>query len=159
MKTMVWHLVCAFTVCVGLPLAQSHAEDNPTQGASLFAKHCRGCHGSADQGSEPWYPNLRKVAGNQTPLALAEVILTGQFRRGGELNGHTIPVMPSWHALSDQEVAHLVNFILNTLRISPGVEYEVAHLVNFILNTWGDPQGATLTLEDVTALRHNPTTN
>ena len=138
MKTMVWHLVCAFTVCVGLPLAQSHAEDNPTQGASLFAKHCRGCHGSAGQGSEPWYPNLRKVAGNQTPLALAEVILTGQFRRGGELNGHTIPVMPSWHALSDQEVAHLVNFILNT---------------------WGDPQGATLTLEDVTALRHNPTTN
>ena len=108
-KTLAKKTLATIILATAVPLITFAEEE--AQGPVLFAKHCSGCHGAAGEGSDPWYPALRETAGEKTLSALAEVILTGQFRRGGEINGHTIPTMPSWYAFSDAEVAHLVNYI------------------------------------------------
>ena len=122
------------TVCASLASVSTQAESPNSDGALLFSKHCGACHGSEGQGSDPWYPNLREASGKHTTHDLAELILTGQFRRGGDLNGHPIPVMPSWHSLKDREIAQLVNYIKNT---------------------WGDASATTLAPKDVNRLRNS----
>ena len=103
-------------LCVGLlastgsSLAQT---DNGTaaRGEHIFAQHCSSCHGNSGDGIEPWYPSLQRLAEMRTPADMVETVLTGRFKRGGELNGHTIPIMPAWGQLSDADVAATVNYI------------------------------------------------
>jgi mono/diheme cytochrome c family protein len=100
------------------------------RGEQVFGKHCAACHGDSGQGIEPWYPSLQRLAGLREADEMIETVITGRFRRGGELNGHTIPIMPAWGQLSDADVAGIVNFIQ--------------------LN-WG--QGGQVTIQDVSATR------
>ena len=100
------------------------------RGEQVFAKHCASCHGASGEGIEPWYPSLQRLAALREADEMIETVITGRFRRGGELNGHTIPIMPAWGQLSDADVAGIVNFIQ--------------------LN-WG--QGGQVTIQDVSATR------
>jgi mono/diheme cytochrome c family protein len=103
-------------LCVGLlaatgtSYADSHKEA-ADRGEHIFAKHCSSCHGDSGDGVEPWYPSLQRLAGMRTAADMVETVLTGRFKRGGELNGHTIPIMPAWGQLSDADVAATVNYI------------------------------------------------
>lgn len=100
------------------------------RGEQVFGKHCASCHGQSGEGIEPWYPSLQRLAALREAEEMIETVITGRFRRGGELNGHTIPIMPAWGQLSDADVAGIVNFIQ--------------------LN-WG--QGGQVTIQDVSATR------
>ncbi len=93
----------------------AHAETDA--GAELYSSLCLGCHKERGQGALPWYPSLKEIVRSSTPEELAMMIDTGQFRRAGELDGassHTIPVMPSWAWLSDEDLAGLVNYLTRT---------------------------------------------
>lgn len=81
------------------------------RGERVFSKHCATCHGETGAGSEPWYPSLQRLAGLLEPAHMVETVLTGRFRRGGDINGHTIPIMPAWGQLADADVAAIVNYI------------------------------------------------
>ncbi len=99
-------------------------------GEAVFAKHCATCHGTTGEGIEPWYPSLQRLAAMREPDDMIETVITGRFRRGGELNGHTIPIMPAWGQLSDADVAAIVNYIQQN---------------------WGE--GAGVSIQDVSATR------
>jgi len=112
-----------------LAACQSQAEapdTSATQGEHVFTQHCATCHGDTGEGIEPWYPSLQRLAAMRGPADMIETVLTGRFRRAGELNGHTIPIMPAWGQLSNSEVAAIVNYIQQN---------------------WGE--GAQVTLQDV----------
>ena len=99
-----------------LAACQTQAEvDTPdysaARGEHVFTKHCATCHGKTGEGIEPWYPSLQRLAGMRESQDMIETVITGRFRRGGELNGHTIPIMPAWGQLSDSDVAGIVNYI------------------------------------------------
>jgi len=103
-------------LCIGLltTATLSHAQsddESSARGEHIFAKHCSSCHGDSADGVEPWYPSLQRLAGMRTPADMVETVLTGRFKRGGELNGHTIPIMPAWGQLSDADLAATVNYI------------------------------------------------
>jgi mono/diheme cytochrome c family protein len=91
----------------------THAADDPspTRGEHVFLQHCATCHGDTGAGLEPWYPSLQRLAELREPAAMVETVLTGRFRRGGEFNGHTIPIMPAWGQLTDDDVASIVNYV------------------------------------------------
>jgi len=81
------------------------------RGEHVFSEHCATCHGDTGQGLEPWYPSLQRLAGLRDPAAMVETVLSGRFRRGGEIDGHTIPIMPAWGQLTDADVAAIVNYV------------------------------------------------
>ena len=110
----------------------TYAADDPsaTRGEHVFAEHCATCHGDTGAGLEPWYPSLQRLAGIREPASMVETVLTGRFSRGGELNGHTIPIMPAWGQLTDADVAAIVNYVQQN---------------------WG--QGGQITTEDVASAR------
>lgn len=82
-----------------------------TTGEQTFGVRCAGCHQLDGSGDEPWIPTLQSLVTAKDTQFLINAMLSGQFRRGGELNGHTIPTMPSWARLSNEEIAQLVNYI------------------------------------------------
>ncbi len=82
-----------------------------SDGSEEFTRHCASCHGSEGDGDGEWYPSLSRLAAERDPEDIARTILLGRFGRGGEVQGHTIPIMPSWSRLSNEEVAAIVNFI------------------------------------------------
>lgn len=105
-----------FLTTVLVAACQTQADvDTPdysaVRGEHVFAKHCATCHGATGEGIEPWYPSLQRLAAMREPADMIETVITGRFRRGGEINGHTIPIMPAWGQLSDADVAGIVNYI------------------------------------------------
>lgn len=105
-------------------------ETSAQRGEEVFSQHCATCHGASGEGIEPWYPSLRRLAAMREASEMIETVLTGRFRRGGEINGHTIPIMPAWGQLNDPDVAAIVNYIQQN---------------------WGE--GNTITVEDVATTR------
>ena len=92
--------------------SQADAQDaSAARGEHIFVEPCATCHGASGEGIEPWYPSLKRLAEMRQPSEMVEAVLTGRFRRGGEVNGHTIPIMPAWGQLSDADVASIVNYI------------------------------------------------
>ena len=125
----------SFLAIILLAACQTQADvDTPdysaARGEQVFNKHCATCHGDAGEGIEPWYPSLQRLAAMREPNDMIETVITGRFRRGGEIDGHTIPIMPAWGQLSDADVAGIVNYIQQT---------------------WGD--GTGVTIQDVSATR------
>ena len=53
------------------------------------------------------------------PADMVETVITGRFRRGGEMDGHTIPIMPAWGQLNDADVAAIVNYIQENWGTTP----------------------------------------
>lgn len=105
-----------FLTTVLVAACQTQAEvDTPdytaVRGEQVFAQHCATCHGATGEGIEPWYPSLQRLAAMREPAEMIETVITGRFRRGGEIDGHTIPIMPAWGQLSDADVAGIVNYI------------------------------------------------
>ena len=86
-------------------------DHSANQGKRVFNQHCATCHRSSGGGIEPWYPSLKRIAALRDAEQMIETVLTGRFRRGGDMNGHTIPIMPAWGQLSDADVAGIVNYI------------------------------------------------
>jgi mono/diheme cytochrome c family protein len=122
-----------FLTTVLLAACQTQADSPDTsaaRGEQVFTKHCATCHGASGEGIEPWYPSLQRLAAMREPAEMVETVMTGRFQRGGEMNGHTIPIMPAWGQLTDADVAAIVNYIQQT---------------------WGD--GSTITIEDVVTTR------
>lgn len=103
------------SVAVSMPACAATSEpDTDTsvrRGEQVFTAHCATCHGAGGDGIEPWYPSLRRLASMREPADMVETVITGRFRRGGEMNGHTIPIMPSWGQLGDADVAAVVNYV------------------------------------------------
>ena len=110
MKTQLTWLCVGLLAAAGTSYADSD-EETASRGEHIFAKHCSSCHGDSGDGVEPWYPSLQRLAGMRTAADMVETVLTGRFMRGGELIGHTIPIMPAWGQLSDADVAATVNYI------------------------------------------------
>ncbi len=112
-------LVLAFTLlgaCQNTTNSDTQAATNAVdksvaRGATVYLQHCATCHGDTGAGNEPWYPSLQRLAGLREPAAMVESVITGRFRRGGEFNSHTIPIMPAWGQLSDADVAAIVNYV------------------------------------------------
>ncbi len=104
-------------------------------GKVVYEKHCANCHGATGQGSEPWYPALQRLAALSEPSDMVSTILTGRFRRAGEVRGHTIPIMPAWGRLSNEEIRDIVNYVQSR---------------------WGTGKKSALSTETVAALRLSP---
>ena len=98
------------TTLLLLLLVTSHTGWSET-GEQAFMERCAVCHQADGSGDEPWIPALKTLAHENDSAFLIAAMLNGQFRRGGELNGHTIPTMPSWYRMSDEEIALLVNYL------------------------------------------------
>jgi mono/diheme cytochrome c family protein len=116
-----------------LAACQTQADEpnaSAARGEHIFVEHCATCHGESGEGIEPWYPSLKRLAAMRESSEMVETVLTGRFRRGGEVNGHTIPIMPAWGQLSDPDVAAIVNYIQRN---------------------WGE--GSPVTIEEVTKTR------
>jgi mono/diheme cytochrome c family protein len=96
---------------VGLDATANEADVSVARGEEVFKTHCATCHGESGAGAEPWYPALKKLAALREPDDIVTTLITGRFRRAGEIDGHTIPIMPSWGQLSDADVAAIVNYI------------------------------------------------
>ena len=97
--------------CAACGILAAASDTSVARGEQVFSKHCATCHGESGAGSEPWYPSLQRLAGLREPVHMVETVLTGRFRRGGDINGHTIPIMPAWGQLADADVAAIVNYI------------------------------------------------
>ena len=123
-------LLVATMAIISQPGIAASPGGGATRGEQVFIKHCATCHGASGAGIEPWYPSLKRLATMREPANMVETVLTGAFRRGGELNGHTIPIMPAWGQLTDAEIAALVNYIQLT---------------------WGE--GGQVSVTDVTSVR------
>ena len=107
-------LLAAASPCFAGGDDASDTDTSAATGEHIFAQHCSSCHGDSADGIEPWYPSLQTLAKMRQPADMVESVLTGRFKRGGELNGHTIPIMPAWGQLSDSDVAATVNYIQQT---------------------------------------------
>lgn len=104
-------LLAAIVVMISQQGMAASPDGGAARGEQVFLQHCATCHRASGAGIEPWYPSLKRLATMREPVDMVETVLTGAFRRGGELNGHTIPIMPAWGQLTDAEVAGLVNYI------------------------------------------------
>ena len=86
-------------------------------GEATFNRYCAPCHADDGSGADTgdggatWYPALKELVDLREPEVLIQTILSGQFRRAGEYGGHTIPIMPSWSWLNDQEIADVANYL------------------------------------------------
>ena len=106
------HFIVLASIMLAACQSQAEApETSAARGEHVFTQHCATCHGDTGEGIEPWYPSLQRLAAMRGPAEMIETVLTGRFRRGGELNGHTIPIMPAWGQLSNSDVAAIVNYI------------------------------------------------
>jgi mono/diheme cytochrome c family protein len=92
-------------------------------GAELFVAHCAVCHQAQGQGIPGMYPPLADSAGDLARSKdgreyLAHVLsfgLNGPIMvRGARYNGF----MQSWAALSDEEIAALLNYVLTAFNAS-----------------------------------------
>lgn len=103
----------AVTVGLLLALASSANEGDASaiRGQEIFGEHCASCHGETGDGSEPFYPSLKRLADLREPSEIVTTLITGRFRRADDIDGHKIPIMPAWGRLSDAEMAAVVNFI------------------------------------------------
>ena len=106
-------IVCSTQACAtaGEESATAATDATANRGEHVFTKHCATCHGDTGAGIEPWYPSLQRLAAMREPADMIETVITGRFRRAGEMNGHTIPIMPAWGQLTDADVAAIVNYI------------------------------------------------
>lgn len=84
-------------------------ETNTVSGAAAFAQHCAHCHSGS--GLDPWYPAMERVAKLRSPQEMIEIVLSGKFRRAGQYQGHTIPIMPAWSRLANEEIASIIEYI------------------------------------------------
>jgi mono/diheme cytochrome c family protein len=85
------------------------SENVAGSGAELFSANCASCHGLAGTGSEDgYYPPLmhNTSVGASTPNNLVMVVLNGVQRRTAK----SVVFMPGFAALSNEQVASLVNF-------------------------------------------------
>ncbi len=93
-------------------------------GAELFSANCASCHGVAGTGSQDGYypPLLHDTSvGASTPNNLVMVVLNGVHRRTPK----STVFMPGFAALSNEQVASLVNFVERqfgepTIKVTPG---------------------------------------
>ena len=99
--------------------APAAGDASASRGEHVFSKHCATCHGDTGAGIEPWYPSLQRLAAMREPAEMVETVMAGRFRRGGEINGHTSPIMPAWGQLTDSDVAAIVNYIQQNWGAAP----------------------------------------
>ena len=117
LTALIGNTACAIGLLLSVEACASNAGDasaadtSATRGEHVFTKHCATCHGESGAGIEPWYPSLQRLAAMRDAPDMIETVMTGRFRRAGDLNGHTIPIMPAWGQLSDADVAAIVNYI------------------------------------------------
>ena len=103
-------------VFVSIQFWSASAAATELEGAELYQSFCANCHEQTERTRDAWYPHLSDIVAHSEPEHLVDLIDHGQFRRAGEtLNEdrayQTIPIMPSWSWLTDQELAQLVNFL------------------------------------------------
>lgn len=87
------------------------ADDSAARGELVYSQHCATCHGDTGTGNEPWLPSLQRLAALREPADMVGTVMTGRFHRAGEINSHTIPIMPAWGQLSDADVAAIINYV------------------------------------------------
>ena len=104
--------VVALGVVLTAPaLADQPAATSYQHPAAAYQDYCARCHGPGAEGSEPFFPSLLRVTASREPDDVMRVVLDGKFDRGGELDGHTIPLMPPKDYLPDQVIAGIVNYL------------------------------------------------
>lgn len=87
-------------------------------GEQLYQRHCAACHQADGTGvpmlAPPLHGPLWKKLGPKAPGYLAHAMLSGMA--GLELDDEPYySAMPSWTALSDEDIAAIGNYILQTL--------------------------------------------
>ena len=81
-------LIILTTILLTACQTQADAETpdySAKRGEQVFTKHCATCHGASGEGIEPWYPSLQRLAAMREPNDMIETVITGRFRRGGEV--------------------------------------------------------------------------
>jgi mono/diheme cytochrome c family protein len=109
-----------FLACLVISFSSNYtyAEQTPElSGPVIYQKFCAQCHGVDGAGQPLWYPSLQRIAKKREIGELISAIDQGQFRRAGEADsgdvaGHTIPVMPSWAWLNDEQMTSLIQYLL-----------------------------------------------
>ena len=86
-----------------LLLSSSWSTADDIDGEALYLRYCDGCHGEDPHAAVDFFPSLVESARTRDPRAMINTILTGKFDRGGEMNGHTIPLMPTWDYLATKK--------------------------------------------------------
>ena len=110
-------------------MAAASAESAPdalstrlASGEAGYQEHCAACHQGDGRGSGAYLPALRGRADLLADkVRLINTVLAGKFDRAGEQNGHTIPLMPTWDYLANEQIADIITFISHTWSDAPFV--------------------------------------
>lgn len=117
----VFVLAAVAWLCPAVPLAadeepleevERFTDGDPTKGAALYKRYCRGCHGADGRGgAHTFMPHI----GNLTKKDYIEFIPDGflftVIAEGGAAVGKSA-YMPAWReALSDQDIKDVIAFI------------------------------------------------
>jgi nitrite reductase (NO-forming)/hydroxylamine reductase len=103
------HLITLWLATLGAAANAANIE----AGSLAYQKYCATCHGPAASGSEPFFPSLNDRLPAMDNTEVISAVMNGSFGRGGDLDGHTIPLMPSWAMLDNQNIADIVNYLLH----------------------------------------------
>jgi len=108
-------------------LATTGAPDDPNQvrttesqsrasyenGAKIYDKHCKSCHGGSGQGLAPVYPPLanNQAINMEFSVNPVRMVLFGGFPPSTRLNPRPFGMPPFAYLLTDQEVADVVTYM------------------------------------------------
>ncbi len=87
-----------------------------SNGPDSFQKHCSNCHGVDAKGGPPFFPSLVERVKTQELDEIINMILTGRFSVEADL-AHTVPIMPGWDHLANEDLADIVNFLYSNAGI------------------------------------------
>lgn len=110
----------SLVLLIGLLSAQVQAQhmEAPSSGQALFQRLCSTCHGIDAKGDPDFFPSLIVAAKNTTPNQFARVILNGKYDSTGSDSGHSLPLMPPWSHLGNEDIAALTNYLYKKSRIT-----------------------------------------
>ena len=108
-------------------LATTGAPDDPNQvrttesqsrtsydnGAKIYDKHCKSCHGGSGQGVQPVYPPLanNQAINMEFSVNPVRMVLFGGFPPSTRLNPRPFGMPPFAYLLTDQDVADVVTYM------------------------------------------------
>lgn len=90
----------------------------PPSGEALFQRMCSTCHGIDAKGDPDFFPSLIEAAKNTTPNQFARVILNGKYDSTESDSGHSLPLMPPWSHLGNEDIAALTNYLYRKAKIT-----------------------------------------
>ncbi len=99
----------------GAPPLSKAARERVEKGSSVYAKHCKDCHGENGEGAPDAYPPLadNRSVRLASPLNAIRSVLDGGYSPSTANNPRPYGMPPFAQTLSNEEVAQVVSYIRN----------------------------------------------